>query len=163
MAARAGHSHRRHRLSGHKKQNLDAVRNEINVTPLVDVCLVLLIIFMVAAPLMARGHEIPKLPRTRNHSKEKDAKQPVVAVDGNSDLWFDKEKLGPITDASLAILGQRVKNAWDTAKDPDGVGRIYVKASDDVMYGKMYPLLTFINNDLGVSSIDLATNELKDP
>ena len=57
MSARAGHSHRRWRLSGHKKPHTDSVRNDINVTPLVDVMLVLLIIFMLMTLIkIGRAH-----------------------------------------------------------------------------------------------------------
>jgi biopolymer transport protein ExbD len=145
-----------HRHGVGKKPQLDAVRNEINITPLVDVCLVLLIIFMVVTPLMARGQEVP-LPKTHNHSQKKDAHQPVVALDRDGNLYYDKLKLGPINDASLEKLKTNVERAWETR--PDTAGRIYVKAADELDYGKVYKLLITINEDLGVSEIDLATQD----
>jgi biopolymer transport protein TolR len=152
---------RGHRLST-RKQRLDEVRNDINVTPLVDVVLVLLIIFMVITPLMARGREVPNLPRTRNHSQEKDKLQPVVAIDKDGNLWYDKYKLGPVDDKTLATMGERIQRAWDAPKHPDGVGKVYVKASGELPYSKVYPLLTYLNQEMQVTSIDLATNELKE-
>src|SRR5215468_6736155 len=119
MAAPSGPgSAKRAHKKGHKhgvgkKPTLDAVRNDINVTPLVDVCLVLLIIFMVVTPLMARGHEVP-LPRTHNHSQKKDAHQPVVALDRDGNLYYDKQKLGPINEASLEKMKADVQRAWET-------------------------------------------------
>jgi biopolymer transport protein ExbD len=103
---------RKHRHGVGKKPQLDAVRNEINITPLVDVVLVLLIIFMVVTPLMARGQEVA-LPKTHHHSQKKDAHQPVVAIDKDGILYYD------------------------TA----------------------YKLLIMINEDLGVTEIDLATQD----
>ena len=150
---------RRRRLHG-KKQQLDQVRNDINVTPLVDVCLVLLIIFMVVTPLMARGKEVP-LPHTRYHSKDKDKLQPVVAVDADGTLWFDKEKLGPVSKASLARMKDLVDRAWKAPKDPEGVGKVYLKAAREIAYGRVYPVIIAIN-EMGVQSVDLATNELKE-
>ena len=58
MSGQAGHAHRRWRLSGNKKPHIDVVRNDINVTPLVDVMLVLLIIFMLMTLIMGRGHDV---------------------------------------------------------------------------------------------------------
>src|SRR3954464_5098133 len=97
-AGRAGHAHRRWRLSG-KKAVIDHVRNDINVTPLVDVMLVLLIIFMLMTLLMGRGHDVT-LPRAKNYSQEKDKMQPVVSIDIEANLWVEKNKLGPITTAT---------------------------------------------------------------
>ena len=147
---------RKHKHGVGKKPTLDAVRNEINITPLVDVCLVLLIIFMVVTPLMARGQEVP-LPKTHNHSQKKDAHQPVVAIDKDGNVYFDKQKLGPINDDSLARMKTLVERAWETR--PDTQGRIYVKAADSLDYGSAYKLLIMVNEDLGVSEIDLATQD----
>jgi biopolymer transport protein ExbD len=54
-------------------------RAEINVTPLVDVCLVLLIIFMVVSEQLVRGVNVP-LPQTRHHASPRDDDRPVVSV-----------------------------------------------------------------------------------
>jgi biopolymer transport protein TolR len=153
----AGKAHKKgHRHGVGKKPQLDAVRNEINITPLVDVVLVLLIIFMVITPLMARGQEVP-LPKTKNHSQKKDAHQPVVALDKDGVLYFDKQKLGPINADSLARMKTSVERAWETR--PETAGHIYVKAADQLDYGSIYKLLITINEDLGVSQIDLATQD----
>jgi len=53
-----------------KPKQLDEVRSDINVTPLVDVCLVLLIIFMVVTPMLSRGKDVP-LPKTRHTSRRR--------------------------------------------------------------------------------------------
>ena len=63
-----------------KKAHVDVVRNDINVTPLVDVMLVLLIIFMLMTMVMGRGKDVT-LPNAHNFSEEKDKMQPVVSVD----------------------------------------------------------------------------------
>ena len=71
-----GRYHRVHKISTTK---LDPPKSDIDVTPLVDVVLVLLIIFMVITPMMSRGKEVP-LPATSNHYDRKDKQQPVVAL-----------------------------------------------------------------------------------
>src|ERR1700750_3338871 len=97
----AGHAHRRWRLSGNKKPHIDVVRNDINVTPLVDVMLVLLIIFMLMVMLMGRGQEV-QLPTAKNYSSEKDKMQPVVSVTKDTGrgphLYVEKNDVGPVFD-----------------------------------------------------------------
>jgi len=157
MAARAGHTHRRWRLSGHKKAMIDVVRNDINVTPLVDVMLVLLIIFMLMTLIMGRGHDVA-LPKAGNYSQEKDKMQPVVSVDLDGNLWIEKTKLGPVTPATLKEMDDQVNGMWKAPKNPDGVGRIYFKADTKIEYSKVYPVLEYMNKSptLAVQSVDLA-------
>jgi len=155
MSSRAGHTHRRWRLSGHKKAKVDVVRNDINVTPLVDVMLVLLIIFMLMTLLMGRGHEVT-LPKALNYSQEKDKLQPVVTIDLDGNLWVEKSKLGPVSTATLKEMDDQIQGMWKAPKNPDGVGRIYLKADDKVEYSKVYPVLEYMNKTMFVQSVDLA-------
>ena len=155
MSAGTGHSHRRWRLSGNKKANIDHVRNDINVTPLVDVMLVLLIIFMLMTLIMGRGHDVI-LPKAKNYSQEKDKMQPVVSIDLEGNLWVEKNKLGAVTMATLKEMQDQVEGAWKAPKNPDGVGRIYLKADDKVEYIKIYPVLEYLNKTMAMQSVDLA-------
>jgi biopolymer transport protein TolR len=163
MAGGGPSSLRTRRLSGHKKQAIEQIRADVNITPLVDVVLVLLIIFMVVIPLMARGREVA-LPRTLHHSEEPDALQPVLAIDKYGDVWFDSEKVGPCCKDTSVLdkLDTMVHRAWDIAKNKSGVGKVYIKVADDVPYGTVYPLILKVNRDMNVDSIDLATAELKE-
>src|SRR5258705_9453724 len=122
MSGRAGHNHRRWRLSGNKKPMIDVVRNDINVTPLVDVMLVLLIIFMLMTLIMGRGHDVI-LPKAHNYSQEKDKMQPVVTVDIDGNLWIEKNKLGPVSVSTLKQMDDQIQSAWNAPKNPDGVAR----------------------------------------
>ena len=149
-----GHPHRRHRLTN-KKAHLDAVRNDINVTPLVDVMLVLLIIFMLMTLIMGRGHDV-NLPKAANYSQEKDKMQPVVTIDAEAQLFVEKNKLGPINESTLKEMANQITAAWNAPKNPDGVGRIYIKADAKVEYGKVYPVLQYLNRELALQQIDLA-------
>jgi biopolymer transport protein TolR len=155
MASRSGHNHRRWRLSGNRKPVLDHVRNDINVTPLVDVMLVLLIIFMLMTLIMGRGHDVV-LPKAENYSQEKDKMQPVVSIDIEGNLWVEKNKLGQVSLATLKEMDDLVQSAWKAPKNPDGVGRIYLKADNKVEYSKVYPVLEYMNRTMGVQSVDLA-------
>ncbi len=144
-----GGGKRRKGLVHRKGIQLDAVRNEINVTPLVDVCLVLLIIFMVVTPLLMRGKEV-QLPKTEHHTEEKDLKQPVVAIDDKGQLFCDQNPV-----ASLSIMKKCVREMWKKG-DAKAQGKVFVKAHELLPYGKVYPLIMAVN-ELGVTNIDLAS------
>jgi biopolymer transport protein TolR len=150
MSARSGQhagkpSKRRWRLSGNKKPHIDVVRNDINVTPLVDVMLVLLIIFMLMTLVMGRGHDV-KLPGAKNYSQEKDKMQPVVTVELNGTLFVQKNKLGEVNEATLKEMQSQI----------EGVGRVYLKADVKATYDKVYPVLEYMNKTMGMSNVDLA-------
>jgi biopolymer transport protein ExbD len=119
-------------------------RNEINVTPLVDVMLVLLIIFMLMTLVAGRGHDVP-LPVAKQFTLEKDQRQPVVSIDLAGNLWVDKDKLGPVTVASLTEMDAKVQGLWRDPGRAEGIGRIYLKADHGVDYAKVYPVLEYMN------------------
>jgi biopolymer transport protein TolR len=146
--------HKVHKISTTK---LDPPKSDINVTPLVDVCLVLLIIFMVITPMMSRGREVP-LPKTSSHYNRKDKQQPVVALDAQNNVWVEKEKLGPFSDSVVEQMTNKIQRGWGKVTDPDSQNRVYVKADKSLPYSKVYPLIMKIH-EMGVDSIDLATNE----
>jgi len=145
---------RRLRVSN-KKFQVDHVRNDINVTPLVDVMLVLLIIFMLMTLIMGRGHDV-NLPHAHNYSQEKDKMQPVVTVDTEGNLYIEKNKLGPVTEATLKEMGNQINAQWAAPKNPEGVGRVYIKGDQTVEYGKIYPVLMYLHKDLQLDQIDFA-------
>jgi biopolymer transport protein TolR len=149
------------RLSGHKKANIDAVRPDINVTPLVDVMLVLLIIFMLMTLVMGRGHDV-KLPAAQNYSQEKDKMQPVVTIEADGTLYVEKNKLGPVSESTLKEMDNQVQAAWKAPKNPEGVGRIYLKADSKVEYSRVYPVLEYMNKQMMMTNIDLAITKSED-
>jgi len=154
-SGKKGHQHRRWRLSDKKKLHAESVRNDINVTPLVDVMLVLLIIFMLMTLIMGRGHDV-NLPKAAHYSQEKDKMQPVVTVDLDGNLFVEKTKLGPVNDSTLKEMKDQIQGAWNAPKNPEGVGRVYIKADSKVEYSKVYPVLMYLNRELAVQAIDLA-------
>ena len=163
------HRHNRGRLVHKAPPKLDSVRNEINVTPLVDVCLVLLIIFMVILPMLARGKDV-ELPKTLHHSKDKDTRQPIVALfhDKLKDRWeyyVDKEKV-----QDIATVKSRVEDAWKALEasnaaigekaDRRGERRVLLKADHDATYKQVYPLIIAMH-EIDAVGIDLGTNEIE--
>ena len=149
------------RLSASKGPKVDHVKNDINVTPLVDVMLVLLIIFMLMTLVMGRGHDV-KLPGAKNYSQEKDKMQPVVTIEADGTLYVEKNKLGPVNESTLKEMQNQVEAAWKAPKNPEGVGRIYLKADSKVEYSKVYPVLEFMNKQMAMSNVDLAITKAED-
>ncbi len=164
MSSTAGKG-RKGRIHHVKKKEMMAPKSDINVTPLVDICLELLIIFMVITPMMSRGREV-RLPKTSNHYQRKDKQQPVVAIDHDTKtdtypVYYDKEKLGLLSEPGVEEkLQDKITCGWDKVKDIESQGRVYVKAAAAIPYAEVYPLLMAINK-MGVASIDLGTNELE--
>jgi biopolymer transport protein ExbD len=84
----------------------DDVRSEINVTPLVDVVLVLLIIFMVVAPMLQRGPAV-KLPlATHPPEKPDDSRQLLVAIQHDRAIWLHRERL------TEELFADRIREAF---------------------------------------------------
>lgn len=152
-----------------KPVKLDEVRNEINVTPLVDVVLVLLIIMMIIGPMLARGHDV-KLPHTQYHLEPNDNHEPIIAVDQYGKIWVDKDEVPPGA-GQITQVQERVQQIWQELRatnaklggevDRSGENRVLVKVSPEIPYGQVYPLIMALH-ELGVDGIDLGTEELKE-
>jgi len=97
---------------------------EINVTPMVDVMLVLLIIFMISAPLMQQGIQV-NLPKTQSESLSGMPKQITIVVDRNRNILVNKRKLKKGTLKKI-LLGIAAVNP----KTP-----VFVQADHSVSYG----------------------------
>ena len=146
--------HRRVPLGHAKPTRLDAVRNEINVTPLVDVVLVLLIIFMVVAPELMRGMEV-NLPRAKNFNEQRDTgDQLIVSLvqdGGRVKHYFDRDLV-----ADENALRQRVAESLTRKRR-----RIFLKADADLPFLQVYPTLMAIH-EAGSPGVELGIEELKD-
>ncbi len=91
----------------------EAVNSAINVTPFVDVVLVLLIIFMVVTPMLQKGPPV-QLPKTSEPPKKpEDKSQILIAVGLDKNVWVEKEKVSDDADlvAKLTEEYQRNKKA----------------------------------------------------
>jgi biopolymer transport protein ExbD len=147
------HRHRTATLHSSKKA-LAEVRSEINVTPLVDVCLVLLIIFMVVTDKLTRGKEVP-LPKTKYHKTINDTgEQLIISVSmnaGRKQIWWDRD---PLQD--LDALKKRLEDELHRKSRP-----MFVKADAEMTYGEVYPVLIAIH-EAGAPGVQLGTQELKE-
>ncbi|HKA87433.1 MAG TPA: biopolymer transporter ExbD [Haliangiales bacterium] len=151
-AGKHGHHHRTATVHTTAKALAD-VRADINVTPLVDVCLVLLIIFMVVTDKLQRGMDVP-LPQTKYHTKLSDTGEELivsVTKDGATIRYFwDREVL-----RDLDTLKKRAQDELRRKMRP-----VYVKANADSNYGDVYPVLIALH-EAGSPGVLLGTQELK--
>ena len=97
---------------------------DINVTPLVDVMLVLLIIFMVTAPMMTQGLDVD-LPQTTTKSLRQEENPIVVTIDKDGKISLDKFSV-----SQKVLLQELGKYGKDVKEKP-----IYLKADKSVAYG----------------------------
>lgn len=109
--------------------------SDINVTPLVDVMLVLLIIFMVTAPMMTQGLNVD-LPETTSKALRQENEPIVVTIDKDS-----KITLGKVPVVQALLLQQLSKY-----KDEDKKNPIYLQADKNVPYGVVASVMADIKN-----------------
>ena len=124
---------------------------EINVTPLVDVMLVLLIIFMVTAPLLTTGVPV-NLPDSRAKALEQAQKPEQISIDEQGRLFLNEDE---ISDADLPAK----LDAIAARKDPDGqVPQIYLRADRALDYGRVMRVMGELNR-AGLNRVSLVTVE----
>ena len=110
---------------------------EINVTPLVDVMLVLLIIFMITAPLLVAGVPVD-LPESRAKALDQDSKPVQIALDEKGALFIDDV---PVADSALS---QRLADIAAQPEPAEG-RRIYLRADKRLDYGKVMRVMGELN------------------
>src|SRR5512143_902727 len=113
-------------------------KSEINVTPLVDVVLVLLIIFMVVQPLLQMGYDVQVPPNAPvDQPPQSTPDQLVVSMTGNKEVYLNKEKIDP---ANLPIRLQEIlKNR--------GSKVVFFSVEDSVNYGDAIRLMDTVRNN----------------
>jgi biopolymer transport protein TolR len=120
------------------------IRSEINITPLVDVVLVLLIIFMVITPLLQQGYEVV-VPKTSPRRPLSEAQFLLVSVTRQGSILFNGEAVGldRIRERLLPALRQ------STSKT------VFLSADEEVNYGSVVLVLDRIRN-AGAEHIGIA-------
>lgn len=151
---------KRHRLA----VTTATIRSDINVTPLVDVVLVLLIIFMVVTPMITRGMPV-EMPKTKHHDSKSDSgEQIVVSITCNSPrMGVDRVECGghsvfvATERADGDSIGEKLKQ--EMRKSP---GReVHIKADKRLNYGPVRETMERINA-AGIPAVALGSEELKE-
>jgi biopolymer transport protein TolR len=123
---------------------------EINVTPLVDVMLVLLIIFMVTAPLLVAGVPV-NLPESRANALDQQANQVTLAIDGQGQVFVDDDPVAP------GELPERIDALRCAGRSTDERPLITLRADRGLDYGRVMAVMGELNR-AGCNSVSLVTN-----
>ncbi|ABE04347.1 protein TolR [Rickettsia bellii] len=134
------------KLAGSNRKSKRAVVSEINVTPLVDVMLVLLIIFMITSPMLVSGVNVD-LPET-NSSPISGQDEPLVVTINNKGEVFLLE-----TPIERKYLTDKLVNITKEKKDT----RIFVRGDKNVSYGEVVEIVSEIHA-AGFSRVALISN-----
>lgn len=126
-------------------QDNDEVLSEINVTPLVDVMLVLLVVFIVTAPLLTNSIPI-NLPKTEAVAPA-DQKDPlVISIDGDGKLFINKDEIQP----------ELLESSLIQAKADDADLKVQLQADDQVEYGSVAKAMAAIER-AGITKLAVIT------
>jgi len=137
-------------IHGANRRARRAPMAEINVTPMVDVMLVLLIIFMVTAPLLVAGVPVD-LPESKARALDQEQKPVQVALDAAGIIHVDDQAV------TAAQLPARLAALAANAKEPGGP-RIFLRADRSLGYGKVMAVMGEINA-AGLRKVALVSTE----
>jgi biopolymer transport protein TolR len=138
-------------LPKHNKPNLvKAVRGDINITPLVDVCLVLLIIFMVVTPMLQKGVDVTLPETTKPDKMPENQKQLTVSIKQDGTVFVASNW---VTDENLKATLEEVHTS-----NPDK--EVVIKADRRLKYKKVRGLMQMVN-EAGFSRVGVITDKEK--
>ncbi len=118
---------------------------EINVIPLVDVVLVLLIIFMVTAPMLYRGIDI-NLPKSATNTIKPETRA-VLSIERDRRLFLDKDPVSPV----------QLERKLRTLKDRSSEVSVYLRADQDVPYGIVVEVMDSVKK-AGIEKLGMVTD-----
>ena len=122
--------------------------SEINVTPLVDVMLVLLIIFMVAAPMMMQGVDV-NLPKTTSKNIKTLDEPLMLTVNKKKEIFLENHPV------KLDRLELKIKKIFENRREKE----VLLRADKDVPYGFVIDVMARVKN-AGISKLGMVTEPL---
>ncbi len=125
--------------------NTDRLMSDINVTPFVDVMLVLLIVFMVAAPMMIEGVEV-SLPQATSQPLTTEQEQLIVSLNQNGDIFLNDYQV------QLTELREKLDLIIKGQSDRE----VYLRADKEIPYGVVVRVMSEIK-DAGVEKLGMVT------
>jgi len=131
------------------RESRNGAMSQINVTPFVDVMLVLLIIFMVTAPMMQQGLQV-NLPKTQAKSLSADQETVVVSVDRTGRVFINN------TETPHEELASRLMNIFATRTKKE----VFLKADKDVPYGDVVKTMAEIKG-AGIERLGMMTEPVQ--
>ena len=125
--------------------------SEINVVPYIDVMLVLLIIFMITAPLLSQGVKVD-LPKVSSEPMPQSDQEPVIiSVNKSGDFYINYGD-----DQDKPVTSQTLVNRISAILKYQPLISVYVKGDRDVAYGRVVGVMSLLQN-AGVNGIGLVT------
>lgn len=121
--------------------------NEINVTPLIDVMLVLLVIFMVTAPLLTTGVQVD-LPKVKSAPMQADDSKMLVIITADEHVYLGKDEI-------TAAVEDRLKTNSRLQEEKE----LYVQADENVKYGAVLRVMAAARS-AGVEKLGMVTDPL---
>jgi len=128
--------------------NNDGMMSEINVTPLVDVMLVLLIIFMVAAPMMVQGVDVD-LPEATTAPLPSDQEHLMVTINQRHEIYINDVQIG------LDFLKEKLAAILENQKGRE----VYLRADKNISYGMVVRVMAEMKS-AGVETLGMVTEPL---
>jgi biopolymer transport protein TolR len=128
--------------------NSNDLMSDINVTPLVDVMLVLLIIFMVTAPMMVQGVDVA-LPQTTAEPLDSEEEHLVITIDGDNQVFINDLKV------TVDFLQEKLTKVLATRSDRS----VYLRADRNIPYGIVVRIMSEIKG-AGVDRLGMVTQPL---
>lgn len=125
--------------------NTDRLMSDINVTPFVDVMLVLLIVFMVAAPMMIEGVEV-SLPQATSQPLTTEQEQLIVSLNQNGEIFLNDYQV------QLTELREKLDLIIKGQSDRE----VYLRADKEIPYGVVVRVMSEIK-DAGVEKLGMVT------
>ena len=129
------------------QQRLGTMLSEINVVPLVDVVLVLLIIFLITAPMLIRGIDV-NVPRSESRNTEPDERL-VVSITKDQAVYLDEQRI-ELPRLETVLAGFKERNPSAT---------IYIKADQDVPYGTVIEVMDAAKK-AGIDKLGMVTEPI---
>jgi biopolymer transport protein ExbD/biopolymer transport protein TolR len=123
--------------------------SDINVTPFVDVVLVLLVIFMITAPVLQSGVEVA-VPRTRT-VKEISEERLVISIDRSQRVYLGNEPI------NINQIGARLR---EKLRDPERQS-IYLRADENVPFGAFATVMDAVKQ-AGISNVSIVTEPIQE-
>ena len=130
--------------------NKDQLMSDINVTPFVDVMLVLLIIFMVTAPMMMQGVNV-SLPEATSQPLPSEKDQLIITINKDNQIFINDYQV------SIDFFEDRLKKIIANRKDRE----LYLKADRDIAYGMVVRVMSIIK-EAGVEKLGMVTEPISD-
>lgn len=124
--------------------------SDINVTPFVDVMLVLLIIFMVTAPMMIQGVDV-SLPQATSEPLQTETENLLITIDKNNHVYINDYRV------TLDFLQEKLQKILEGREGR----RVYLRADKDISYGMVVRVMSEIKN-AGVVNLGMVTEPITD-